>query len=352
VNGLEALRAIDVNPTRLGGGDTPRIALHLGNGRLLAEVALGPTLAGGSSARTLKRSELYGALRDEVVRRGIPIEWGKRLVDAELSARGDVVARFSDGSTAQGDLLIGADGLHSTVRRIIDPAAPVARYLGLLNTGGYASGIKVPGRPGTVQMFFGKRCFFGYVPHPEGEVWWFANPVRGKEPTRAELAAIAPEQWRAELYELFAGDATPAVDIIRATKEIMIGGATYDFPKVPTWHNDRMIIIGDAAHAASPSSGQGASMAIEDAVVLAKCLRDEPRIGHAFTRYEQLRRERVERVVALGKRNGSGKTPGPFGRVARDLFLRLIFSSQRGGDTSSIDRILEHRVAWDRTEPV
>jgi FAD-dependent urate hydroxylase len=74
VNGLEALRAIDVNPTRLGGGDTPRIALHLGNGRLLAEVALGPTLAGGSSARTLKRSELYGALRDEVVRRGIPIE--------------------------------------------------------------------------------------------------------------------------------------------------------------------------------------------------------------------------------------------------------------------------------------
>src|SRR3989442_10218978 len=94
--------------------------------------------------------------------------------------------------------------------------------------------------------------------------------------------AIAADQWRTELLELFERDATPAADIVRATPTIFRGWNTYDFPTVPRWHRDRMIIVGDAPHAASPASGQGASMAIEDAVVLAKCLRDVPGIEAAF----------------------------------------------------------------------
>ena len=71
-----------------------------------------------------------------------------------------------------------------------------------------------------------------------------------------------------------------------------------------------MVIVGDAAHATSPSSGQGASMAIEDAVVLAKCLRDLPDVSRAFAAYEQLRRERVERVVAQERGPAAAKPPG------------------------------------------
>jgi 2-polyprenyl-6-methoxyphenol hydroxylase-like FAD-dependent oxidoreductase len=129
---------------------------------------------------------------------------------------------------------------------------------------------------------------------------------------------------------------------------LLAGWPTYDFPTVRTWHNDRMIIIGDAAHAASASSGQGASMAIEDAVVLAKCLRDEPRVQDAFARYEQLRRERI---VAQGKKNGDGKTPGLFGRVVRDLVLRLMFSSERSGATKAMDWIFDHRLDWHDAGP-
>lgn len=236
------------------------------------------------------------------------------------------MARFADGSWVSGDLLIGADGLRSRVRKVIDPRAPDARCVGLLNAGGYARGIAVAGEVGTMRMFFGKRCFFGYVPSPRGEVWWFANPARKLEPSASELAAITKEAWRAELMALFAGDATPACAIIEATDEIFAGWPTYDFPTVPVWHRDRMILIGDAAHAASPSSGQGASMAIEDAVVLAKALRDEADIPRAFGGYEAARRARVERVVAEGKKSGDGKTPGALGRVARDLALRVIFA--------------------------
>jgi FAD-dependent urate hydroxylase len=66
------------------------------------------------------------------------------------------------------------------------------------------------------------------------------------------------------------------------------------------WHNDTMTVIGDAAHATSPSTAQGASMALEDAAVLAKCLRDTPAIPEALALFEKLRRDRVERIVAAG----------------------------------------------------
>jgi 2-polyprenyl-6-methoxyphenol hydroxylase-like FAD-dependent oxidoreductase len=125
----------------------------------------------------------------------------------------------------------------------------------------------------------------------------------------------------------------------------MAGWATYDFPSVPHWHRDRMVIIGDAAHAASPSSGQGASMAIEDAIVLATCLRNEPSVAQAFVSYDQQRRERVERVVAQGRRNGFGKTPGPLGRAFRDLALRVVFRNPARA-TRSMDWIFDHRIDW------
>ena len=139
--------------------------------------------------------------------------------------------------------------------------------------------------------------------------------------------------------------ARPATSI-DATDEIFAGWNTYDFPKVPTWHRDRMIIIGDAAHATSPASGQGASMAVEDAVTLAMCLRDNENVTDAFARYESLRRERVERVVAQGKRNGDGKSLGP---VMRNL-LPLVFKLFKPGEKST-DWQYSHRIDWDTPVP-
>ncbi|MFJ2034182.1 FAD-dependent oxidoreductase [Streptosporangium sp. NPDC087985] len=337
INGLEALRVLDLHDLVCDlGMDSPRMRISNGRGKPLASFA--------QPSRTLKRADLYQALRDEAVRRGIRIHYGKRLEDASVTADG-VRAVFADGSTAEGDLLIGADGLRSRTRTIIDARAPRARHVGLLNTGGFAHGITVPGEPGTSYFIFGKRCFFGYLIHPDGEVWWFANPPSPKEPTREELAAISPAQWRARLMELFKDDTGPMLDIIGATDHILAGWNTYDFPTVPTWFNERMVILGDAAHATSPSSGQGASMAIEDAVVLAKCLRDIPSTPDAFAAFERLRRERVERIVAQGRRNGSGKAPGVAGAFVRDLFLPMVMRQM--ARKNSLAWMHDYRISWD-----
>jgi FAD-dependent urate hydroxylase len=340
-NGMDALYAIDAHHLVLAEGfPTPRMTIQNGTGKHLGE-----KLPDGTVSQTLKRADLYRTLRDEAVRRGSLIEYGKRLVDAETTPDGSVTARFEDGTEAVGDLLIGADGIHSRTRRIIDPSAPGARYIPVLNIGGYARDVRVLAEPGTFRMVFGKRAFFGYAVHSSGEIWWFANPPRADEPTRAELAAIGTEQWREMLTDLFAGDATPAVEIIRSTPGELAGWATYDLPSVPTWHKGSLVIIGDAAHATAPSSGQGASMAIEDAVVLARCLRDLPDIGQAFAAFERLRRTRVERIVAHGARTSNSKAAGPVARVLRDMMMPLILKRVASGE--SLAWMHDYHIAWD-----
>ena len=153
------------------------------------------------------------------------------------------------------------------------------------------------------------------------------------------------ETWKSWLASLFDEDAGPAADIIRSGRLELAGDSTYDLGHVPVWHRDLMIVIGDAAHAPAPSSGQGASMALEDGVVLAMALRDAPSIEAAFAAYEQARRERVERVVAYGARSSDSKIPTGIGRMVRDAFMRLAFRylvTER-----SLAWMYGHRIDWD-----
>ncbi|GAA4748576.1 hypothetical protein GCM10023328_33670 [Modestobacter marinus] len=102
-----------------------------------------------------------------------------------------------------------------------------------------------------------------------------------------------------------------------------------------------MVLIGDAAHATSPAAGQGSSLAVEDAVVLARCLRDLP-VPEAFRVFEDLRRARVERVVAAAFRTSSAKSPPPVGRLVRDLVMPVVL---RRRDPQAWVRA--HQVDWD-----
>jgi 2-polyprenyl-6-methoxyphenol hydroxylase-like FAD-dependent oxidoreductase len=347
VNGQRALRELDLLHILEGKGfDCPRFEFFTGSGRELGGFAAAPPREDTLTSRTIRRADLYQALRDEALRRGVKIEYGRRLVDARRTGSA-VTAAFEDGTTAEGDLLVGADGLLSTTRRLIDPKAPEPRYIPLLNTGGWASpesAPKVDSAVGTMAMYFGRDGFFCHMKAPDGTLWWFANVPQVSELTSAELGSITGDQWRRQLLDTFAVDNTPATAVIKATDDIVRPWNTYDFPTVPIWHNDRMVLIGDAAHAASPTSGQGASLAIEDALTLAKCLRDVPDTRRAFEAFESARRRRVEKIVADAKRRSSDKMPGPIGRMLRDLVFPLVLS--RAGKSGQ-DRVLDFRIRWD-----
>ncbi|WUH89358.1 FAD-dependent monooxygenase [Streptomyces sp. NBC_00433] len=294
----------------------------------LKETVLHESLAGAvgpSGFAPIRRVGLYRLLREAAAARGARIEHDRKLVGAYSTADG-VVARFADGSTLAGDLLVGCDGIHSRTRSVIDPAAPTTRYVPLLNLGGFASGVDAPGEAAQLQFVRGPKGFFGYAGSGTGEVWWFANLPWGAEPSRAELAAMDRASLTGRLLDTFA-EAPPFVaDVIRATYTDLYALPTHDLATVPTWSRDGMVVLGDAAHATTPTSGQGSSMALEDAVVLAKCLRDLPR-QQALARYEELRRERVEGIVALGARASAAK---------------LNDASPDG----ALDWVLDYRIDW------
>jgi FAD-dependent urate hydroxylase len=332
-NGIDALRVIGADETALAAGfPTPMITLRSTTGKNLGEARTGLTLPDGTTSHTLKRADLYQALYQEAARRGIDIRHGKRLTDAEQTSNG-VRAVFDDGSEAAADVLIGADGIRSTVRKLIDPSAPAPTYICLINLGGYTRGVDVDAEPGSYTMIFGKRAFFGYVLAPGGEVWWFANVPRRHEPARGEVEAITPAQWQATLAGLYGADTGPAARLVQASGTRGIGKASpiHSIPHLPAWHNDRMIVIGDAAHAPTPTSGQGASLSIEDAVVLAQCLRDLPTPQRAFARFDALRRARVERIIKQAARINSSKTPTPITRMLRDATLPVIMKMAASG---------------------
>ena len=343
-NGLEALRQLGADGPALSAGfPTPAMTLRSGTGKRLGDVPASTGRPGGAISRTLMRGELAALLLAEAERRGIRVLFGHRLAGAEQTG-GRVLARLADGSEIESDLLIGADGIRSATRQVIDPGAPRPAYGGLLNTGGRVRGVRATGTPGHYELIFGRRAFFGHVAAPDGEVWWFANLPWPAEPSAEELRALRAEDLRDRLQRLFADDAGPAAELIAAGGAPMPADPIHSIPHLPHWHRGRMLVLGDAAHAPSPSSGQGASLAIEDAVVLGSCLRDGADVEAAFARFEQIRRPRVERIIRWAARVNSSKAAGPVGRVVRDAVLP--FALRLGARSGAHEQTYGHRVEW------
>lgn len=342
-NGVAALDAIGaLEQVRGLGVPTDRNVMVSASGRTLGVIPLGAAREDGTVALSFKRTRLAAALTDLARQRGIEVRSQSRVTSASTDDRGASVT-LESGETIAGDLVIGADGIKSVVRSAIDPQAPTRRYMGLANFGGITESTALAAslEPGAWRLVFGRRAFFGALPTPAGDVVWFVNVPR-QPVSRQERATTPPAVWQTLLADLAAADPGPFHDLITTGRLELAGDNTYDLPHVPTWHRGRLGLVGDAIHAPAPSSGQGASMALEDAVVLASCLHTETTPERAFTTFEEQRRRRVERIVAEGARSSSSKTAGSMQRIVQDAILRIVFQRIATRDTQAW--ITDHRV--------
>ncbi|WP_414943213.1 FAD-dependent monooxygenase [Amycolatopsis sp. cmx-11-32] len=291
-NGLNALRAIDAHDivTEIS-YPVANTELSSGTGRHLGTVSFtgnGPN----DVPRTMPRARLARVLRTAAADRGAAVTMNKRLI-AATSRSGSVIATFGDGSTAEGTVLIGADGLNSTTRQLTFPSAPEPHYAGTHLVYGYApASTAAPPSPDAFHIYWGKKATFGYTT-AAGDIYWYAN-IASPEPLPADEPRDI-ETWRKRLIRLFRRDHTPATTIIR-TADVILPSNTRTLDTMPAWHTDHIVLIGDAAHAVPPATEQGAALALEDAVVLGQTLRDNQKTTSAIEGFEATRRERVTRA--------------------------------------------------------
>lgn len=286
----------------------------------------------------IRRADLHGVLLDTALAAGVHVRFGAKLAALDRSRLDRVVARFTDGREEVADFVVGCDGVHSRTRALALPDARAPEYIGMLDFGGYAHAPDAPLPVGVNVMVFGHRAFFGAFKRPDGEILWFHNSG-----ARVAERARGGEDMRARILEAHAEDPAWISDIVARTPEVMGPWPLYDITSQPRWHAGRVCVIGDAAHATSPSAGQGASLAMEDAMMLARCLREDPDPERAFACLVSERRARVEKIVAAARRNGSPKVvTSPLGRWARDrvlpFFLRIGTKAQR--------EQYAYRIAW------
>lgn len=306
----------------------------------------------GEDAVNIARSTFHQILVDETEREGIEIHYEKRLKEITCTDNGKVTAHFEDGSASTGDFLIGADGIHSRTRQFVCPNGPTPKYTGLLNVGGFAplsaTHINKPTEETTTYFTFGRKGFFGYNLCNKGEgeeVMWWSNIPLQKEMTKEALRRVTAEELRRELMQIHKGWHDPIETIIRQTPDIFAGNI-YDVESLPKWHHRRVLLIGDAAHAMSPHAGQGASIAMEDALYLAKLIKEKTgSIEDIFQLFKTERRDRAEKVVKQARRNGSNKQEiGPFVSWMRDRFLAVMLPVF---DKKGQDWIYRYKISWN-----
>ena len=244
---------------------------------------------------TLTRTALQSALLEAVEATGrVEFRFGRAIVGARIATDG-VEVQFEGGEFATADVLLGCDGVRSTVRTaILGPEAP--RYTGQTAWRGLARMSGLDAAP--VQVWAGPQRHFVRYPVAPGMV----NMVAVVEARLAEVESWTTEGRREDLAAAFADWPEPVRGTIGAVERPW-RSALYDRAPFDHWTKGRATLIGDAAHPMLPFLAQGAGMAIEDAFVVAKLLAEMGDPGAALTAYEQVRRARAAKVQNWASRN-------------------------------------------------
>lgn len=248
---------------------------------------------------TIERGELLQILMSKLASNEM-VHTGKACCHFEQHDN-RVKVWFEDGTTEEGDFLIAADGVHSTIRNALLPNT-VARYAG------YTCWRAVVEANSDLLHFdsnvfietWGREGRFGLVPLANNKIYWFAcmNAKVGD----SQLNAFTTKDLvnRYERYH----EPIPQI-IMQTSEQQLLKHDIYYLPSIPRFAFGRVVLLGDAAHAMTPNLGQGAGQSIEDAVILANYLKMNPTIESAFKKYEQERISRTKKISKISNQIGS-----------------------------------------------
>lgn len=297
------------------------------NGRLISRIdnmAINQEL-GTVSHFAVHRADLHEVLLNQLD--GVNIILNKRLSSFTENKEG-IELHFTDGTKVQKAYIIASDGIHSIFRKTLLPPGEV-RFAGYTCWRGVASFDKGSDQiwskqSGAIESWGnGKR--FGIVPLPNRRIYWFCtiNAPKSKDP---KFAAYTQN----DLIETFSSFHKPVVDVIKATEaDKILWNDIIDFPPIDKFAFDRIVLLGDSAHATTPNMGQGACQAIEGAVILGKCLAANSDPIEAFREYEARRLKRTAAIVKTSWTLGKvGQWSNPLAIKIRNGLMRLVPASQ------------------------
>ncbi|KAL6079635.1 FAD-dependent monooxygenase [Balamuthia mandrillaris] len=418
-NGMRVLKHLGLaERLRRLGVESPCFEFRGHDGHLIVRTHVDPKGRYDQPSVLMTRATLHQVLVEAVEHEqeqnnNTTIEFDKRLVgasgiEAEDEAydladanSGPVMLQFEDGSRACGDLVVCADGVHSKMRSLLlGEDDPKACYLGLVSLGGFAHSDIFLEKPESEQgvinfLFSPEGSMMGYCratgDDPRLVMWWRNMQVANhpklmqllglssaaderlyQPPTKEELQAMDTDELKRCILHLPGGEEwSPVLRQMVEDTDTILRGTISDVVHIPRWAQGRACLIGDAAHAVSPHSGQGASLALEDSMFLAKMLRlalHEHRSRHehddedlpfpitllqrAFKAYEHGRKARVEKIVAEGRRRGEQRRntkeePSGPGAVKRWLIEGMMYLAFKHLAQPLFGQVFGYRIEWD-----
>jgi 2-polyprenyl-6-methoxyphenol hydroxylase-like FAD-dependent oxidoreductase len=280
-------------------------------GRSLSSLEMGPLVRKYGPAYAIHRAELHQSLLEACD--GVKVTPGESVQTLKQSAEG-VDVTFASGREGHFTLVVGADGLNSSIRSMLSVQSPQKVYSG--HTCWRFVG-KNPTKLRHVVEMWGRGKRVGLVPLANERVYVF-------------LVANAPENTTspAELLPMFSEFGGFAPEILAQLPEVELLHHDLHDLETPLWFDGHVALLGDAAHGMTPNMGQGAAQAIESAWVLAAELRNTEDVGQALRNYKRIRESRVKMIMSRSRQIGRiGQLENSFVRWLRDLAARMTPSS-------------------------
>ena len=288
-NALSALRELGVaEAVTSRSAPTARVEIRRTNGRVLRRLNV---QVGGPSVVAL-RPDLHGALLTAVGSESLRL--GRQAVSFTKSPDG-VVLTLSDGSAESGQVLIGADGVHSCVRRQLHPREAPPRASGFAAVRGVAYGVTSQLGELSGVGYFDDGLEAATVRAGNDAVYWYMSLLTqdvGPAPTAEHVVQTQLADFEPSLRAI----------LLATTPEDMRFDELFERDPLLTWGAGHVTLLGDAAHPVLPHTGQGAAQALEDAVALGLALAGSHPVDHALRRYEAVRSHRTRAFMKLGPR--------------------------------------------------